>query len=148
MNDKERKKKTFFFLLIKLSIDHIIFFFCALSSVTIESVFCSQMTTGPHQVQITIIRKSDDSTVVLIVNEKITVGELKTEIRTRLPPKYDQGCRLIYQGKVLRSRRKLKYYGLTNNQAPPNMLGNSNIIMDDTKNWKSDSSSSSSEQSD
>jgi len=106
------------------------------------------MTTGPHQVQITIIRKSDDSTVVLIVNEKITVGELKTEIRTRLPPKYDQGCRLIYQGKVLRSRRKLKYYGLTNNQAPPNMLGNSNIIMDDTKNWKSDSSSSSSEQSD
>lgn len=104
-------------------------------------------TTGPSQVQVTIIRKSDDSTVVLLVNQKVTVGELKTEIRTRLPPKFDEGCRLIYKGKVLRSKRKLKHYGLTNNQAPPHILGNSNIIMDDTKNWKSDSSSSSSEQS-
>lgn len=98
--------------------------------------------------QITVTRKSDDSSVVILVNEKITVGELKTEIRSRLPPKFDEGCRLIYQGKVLRSKRKLKHYGLTNNQAPPNILGNSNILMDDTKNWKSDSSSSSSEQSD
>ncbi|CAF0725993.1 unnamed protein product [Adineta ricciae] len=106
------------------------------------------MTTGPNQVQLTVTRKSDDSTVVLVVNEKITVGELKTEIRSRLPPKFDQGCRLIFNGKVLRSKRKLKHYGLTNNQAPPNILGNSNIVMDDSKNWKSDSSSSSSEQSD
>ena len=106
------------------------------------------MTTGANQVQLTVTRKSDDSTAVLVVNEKITVGELKTEIRSRLPPKFDQGCRLIFNGKVLRSKRKLKHYGLTNNQAPPNILGNSNIIMDDSKNWKSDSSSSSSEQSD
>ncbi len=106
------------------------------------------MATAANQVQVTITRKSDDSSVVLLVNEKITVGELKKEIRTRLPPKFDQACRLIYKGKVLRSKRKLKHYGLTNNQAPPHVLGNSNIIMDDTKNWKSDSSSSSSEQSD
>ena len=106
------------------------------------------MTTGANQVQLTVTRKSDDSSVVIVVNEKITVGELKTEIRSRLPPKFDQGCRLIFNGKVLRSKRKLKYYGLTNNQAPPNVLGNSNIFMDDSKNWKSDSSSSSSEQSD
>jgi hypothetical protein len=107
-----------------------------------------QMTTVPSQVQVTITRKSDDSSVVLLVNQKTTIAELKTEIRTRLPPQFDQACRLIYKGKVLRSKRTLKHYGLTNNQAPPNVLGNSNIIMDDTKNWKSDSSSSSSEQSD
>ncbi|UJR33680.1 hypothetical protein I4U23_021109 [Adineta vaga] len=101
------------------------------------------MTTGPNQVQLTILRKSDDETAVLLVNEKITVGELKTEIRARLPPKFDQGCRIFFNGKVLRSKHKLKYYGMTSNQAPPNVLGNSNIIMDDTKNWKSDSSSSS-----
>jgi hypothetical protein len=106
------------------------------------------MTTAPNQVQLTITRKSDDSSVVLLVNQKTTIAELKTELRTRLPPQFDEGCRLIYKGKVLRSKRTLKHYGLTNNQAPPHVLGNSNIIMDDTKNWKSDSSSSSSEQSD
>lgn len=108
----------------------------------------SPMTTSPNQVQVTVTRKSDDATTVLLVNEKMSVGELKTTIRAQLAPKFDQGCRLIYRGKVLRSKRTLKHYGLTNNQAPPNILGNSNIIMDDTKNWKSDSSSSSSEQSD
>jgi hypothetical protein len=50
------------------------------------------MTTGASQVQVTITRKSDDSNVVLTVGEKITVGELKKEIRTRLPPQFDQGC--------------------------------------------------------
>ena len=106
------------------------------------------MTTGANQVQLTITRKSDDSSEVLLVNEKLTIRELKNEIRTRLPPKFDEGCRLIYKGKVLQSKRTLKHYGLTNNQAPPHILGNSNILMDDTKNWKSDSSSSSSEKSD
>ncbi|CAF0726491.1 unnamed protein product [Adineta steineri] len=105
------------------------------------------MTTAPNQVQVTITRKSDDKSVILLVNEKITVKELKTEIREKLPPQFEEGCRLIYQGKVLTSKRTLKRYGLTKNQAPPHVLGNSNILMDDTKNWKSDSSSSSSEQS-
>jgi hypothetical protein len=103
------------------------------------------MTTGPNQVQVTI--KSDDTSVVLLLNQKTTIGEIKQELRTRLPPQFDEGCRLIYKGKVLHSKRTLKHYGLTNNQAPPHVLGNSNIDMDDTKNWKSDSSSSSSEQS-
>ena len=105
------------------------------------------MTTAPNQVQLTITRKSDDSTVVLLFNEKATIGEVKQEIRNRRPPQFDEGCRLIYKGKVLHSKRTLKHYGLTNNQAPPHILGNSNILMDDSKNWKSDSSSSSSEQS-
>ncbi|CAF0736380.1 unnamed protein product [Rotaria sp. Silwood1] len=106
------------------------------------------MTTTLNQVKLTITRKSDDAFVVILLHEKATVGELKTQIRSTLPPKYTQGCRLIFNGKVLQSKRTLKHYGLTNNQAPPHMLGNSNILMDDTKNWKSDSSSSSSEQSD
>ncbi|CAF2329339.1 unnamed protein product [Rotaria sp. Silwood2] len=106
------------------------------------------MTTTVNQVQLTITRKSDDTFVVILLNEKTTVGELKTKIRTALPPKFTKGCRLIFNGKVLKSKRTLKYYGLTNNQAPPHMLGNSNILMDDSKNWKSDSSSSSSEESD
>lgn len=106
-------------------------------------------TTKPEslQVQVTITRKSDDATVVIVVHQKTTIGDLKKEIKSRLPPKFDEGCRLVYKGKVLRSKRTLKYYGLTTNQAPPHSLGNSNIVMDDTKNWKSDSSSSSSEQS-
>ncbi len=97
--------------------------------------------------QLTITRKSDDTSVVLLFNEKTTIGEVKKELRTRLAPQFDEGCRLIYKGKVLRSKRTLKHYGLTYNQAPPHVLGNSYILMDDTKNWKSDSSSSSSEQS-
>ena len=62
------------------------------------------MTTAPNQVQLTITRKSDDSSVVLLVNQKTTIAELKTELRTRLPPQFDEGCRLIYKGKVLRSK--------------------------------------------
>ncbi|CAF1682551.1 unnamed protein product, partial [Didymodactylos carnosus] len=38
--------------------------------------------------------------------------------------------------------------GLTKNHQPPTGIGNTNIVMDDSKNWKSDSSSSSSEVSD
>lgn len=105
------------------------------------------MTKEPNEIKLTITRKSDDKDAVIILHEKTTVGELKEKLRGCLPPKYDEGCRLIFKSKVLRSKRTLKHYGLTNNQAPPNILGNSSIIMDDTKNWKSDSSSSSSEQS-
>lgn len=106
------------------------------------------MANELNEVQITVTRKSDDALVTLILHEKTTVAELKAQIRTYLSPQYIQGCRLIFNGKVLRSKHSLKHYGLTNNRAPPHVLGNSNILMDDTKNWKSDSSSSSSEQSD
>lgn len=105
------------------------------------------MTSEVSQIQITVTRQSDSASFVFYVDQKITVGELKNEIRTRLPPKFAQGCRLIYKGKVLHSKRTLKHYGMTNNRAPPNVFGNTNISMDDTKNWKSDSSSSSSEES-
>ncbi|CAF0756376.1 unnamed protein product [Rotaria sordida] len=106
------------------------------------------MTTSVDQVKLTITRKSDDEFIVILLHEMATIGELKTKLRTSLPPKFTRGCRLIFNGKILQSKRTLKHYGLTNNQAPPHVLGNSNILMDDTKNWKSDSSSSSSEQSD
>lgn len=105
-------------------------------------------STTPTEIKITITRKSDDKSIVLVVNEKITIGELKKQIRAQLPPQFEQSCRLLHQGRVLRSKRSLKHYGLKNNQALPHVLGNTCLVMDDTKNWKSDSSSSSSEQSD
>ncbi|CAF1007920.1 unnamed protein product [Didymodactylos carnosus] len=101
-----------------------------------------------NQVQLTITRKSDGELLLLTVDEKSIVSELKAELKSRLPPQHEQGCRLIYKGKVLKSKRTLKHYGLTKNHQPPTGIGNTNIVMDDSKNWKSDSSSSSSEVSD
>ena len=47
-----------------------------------------------------------------------------------------KGCRLMFAGKVMKSRHRLQHYGVMNNNT---------IEMDDRKNWSSSSSSSDSE---
>ncbi|CAF4709732.1 unnamed protein product, partial [Rotaria sp. Silwood2] len=67
------------------------------------------------------------------------IHNLKHELKRRLKPRFDRGCRLIFRNKVLKGKHTLKHYGIkkgVNDQA---------IAMDDTKDWKSSSSSSSSD---
>ncbi|CAF1148355.1 unnamed protein product [Didymodactylos carnosus] len=96
-------------------------------------------STTADQVQVTITRKSDGKSMVFNLAEKATVKELKTELKARLTPQYAEGCRLIYKGKVLKGKHSLKHYGLKA------AAGGTDIIMDDSKDWKSSSDSSDSE---
>ncbi|UJR35558.1 hypothetical protein I4U23_028311 [Adineta vaga] len=98
------------------------------------------ISTPTDQVSVTVVRKSDGQSMTFVMNEKTHVHDLKTELRARLKPRYDQGCRLIFRDKVLKGKHSLKHYGIkkgVNDQA---------ISMDDSKDWKSSSSSSDSEQ--
>ena len=64
------------------------------------------------------------------------VRDVKSKIRASFKPQFENGCRLIYNKKVLKSRHRLKHYKIEDNFV---------IDMDDRKNWSSSSSSSSSE---
>jgi hypothetical protein len=86
---------------------------------------------------IVIERKSDGSKHSFAdVTLQTKVGELKKKILAEFAPANPRGTRLLYAGKVLKSVRKLKHYKMSENDT---------IVMDDTKNWSSDSSSSGSE---
>ena len=60
---------------------------------------------------LTIKRISDGKTIVL---ESITpmnkVSEVKKMLRDTFPPQFEHGCRLQFNHKVLKSKRKLKHY--------------------------------------
>ena len=60
---------------------------------------------------LTIKRLSDGKTIVL---ESITplskVAEVKKMLRDLFPPQFEHGCRLQFNNKVLKSKRKLKHY--------------------------------------
>lgn len=64
------------------------------------------------------------------------VRDLKSKIRKQFKPQFPNGCRLVHNKKVLKSRHRLKHY---------NIEDNGTVEMDDRKNWSSSSSSSSSE---
>ncbi|CAF2380632.1 unnamed protein product [Rotaria sp. Silwood2] len=98
------------------------------------------IVTPTDQVSVTVVRKSDGQSITFVMDEKTHVHDLKKELKLRLKPKFEQGCRLIFRGKVLKGKHSLKHYGIkkgVNDQA---------ISMDDSKDWKSSSSSSDSEQ--
>ena len=63
---------------------------------------------------IKIKRKSDGKVFALpnTINPMTRVGELKKELHTNFKPKFEHGCRLIHNGKVLKSIHKLTHYGL------------------------------------
>ncbi|CAF1155926.1 unnamed protein product [Rotaria magnacalcarata] len=89
------------------------------------------------QVSLTVVRKSDGLSVTFVLNEKTRIHDLKHELKRRLKPRSERGYRLIFRNKVLKGKHTLKHYGIkkgVNDQA---------IAMDDTKDWKSSSSSSS-----
>ncbi|CAF0759330.1 unnamed protein product [Rotaria sp. Silwood1] len=98
------------------------------------------IVTPTDQVSVTVVRKSDGQSITFVLDEKTHVHNLKKELKLRLKPKYEQGCRLIFRDKVLKGKHSLRHYGIkkgVNDQA---------ISMDDSKDWKSSSSSSDSEQ--
>ncbi len=111
---------------------------------------------------ITIKRKSDGKSFALpaTINPTTRVGALKTELHTNFKPKFEHGCRIVYQGKVLKSIHKLTHYGKTKNGLKLFLIFNLNfkntkiiqgvqenteLEMDDSKNWSSSSSSSDSD---
>ena len=69
------------------------------------------------------------------VSSKSFVQSAKTQLRKEFPPKYKNGCRLQFNGKVMKSRHHLKHYKVGDD---------TEIEMNDIKNWSSSSSSSSS----
>ncbi|CAF1322381.1 unnamed protein product [Rotaria magnacalcarata] len=100
----------------------------------------SFIVTPTDQVSVTVVRKSDGHSITFVLDEKTHVHDLKKVLRIRLKPKFEQGCRLIFRDKVLKGKHSFRHYGIkkgVNDQA---------ISMDDTKDWKSSSSSSDSEQ--
>ena len=67
--------------------------------------------------------------------QKTFVKDIKSKLKSDFPPKYTHGCKLMYRGKVLKSRHHLHHYGVQENDL---------IEMNDTKDWSSSSTSSSS----
>lgn len=84
------------------------------------------------------IRRLSDNSRWLIqdVGPGTFVREVKSKIRANFKPQFENGCRLIFNGKVLKSRHRLKHYRIEDYAV---------VDMDDRKNWSSSSSSSSSE---
>lgn len=86
---------------------------------------------------ITVKRLSDNKTHVFgDMNPETRVHHVKGVLKKEFAPANKNGCRLIYQGKVMKSLHKLKSYGVPDNGT---------VEMDDRKNWSSSSSSSDSE---
>ena len=83
---------------------------------------------------ISVIRKSDGSVKTFgDMTETTHVHSVKKALRAEFAPKFENGCRLMFQGKVMKSIHRLKHYGVKNNDK---------IEMEDTRNWSSSSSSS------
>jgi hypothetical protein len=83
---------------------------------------------------VTVIRLSDGETKTFdAIGPKSWVKSLKSACRSDLLPKFPNGCRLKYGGKVMKSRHHLQHYGVMENET---------VEMDDRKNWSSSSSSS------
>ena len=70
------------------------------------------ITTPTDQVSVNVVRKSDGQSLTFILDEKTHVHHLKDVLRLRLPPHYEQGCRLIFREKVLKGKHSLKHYGI------------------------------------
>lgn len=86
---------------------------------------------------ITVQRLSDGSTYFIEdIDPGTFVNTVKSRIRKEFAPQFKNGCRLLFNGKVMKSRHRLKHYRVEDNAV---------IQMDDRKNWSSSSSSSSSE---
>ncbi len=86
---------------------------------------------------VTVSRKSDGSLYTFgEIGVDVKVKLLKEAIFRSIPPAHPKGCRLTFNGKVLKSRHKLKYYKIQDGAT---------IEMDDSANWSDASSSSGSD---
>jgi hypothetical protein len=116
------------------------------------------ISTPTDHVSVTVVRKSDGHSLTFILNEKTHVYELKNELRARLKPQFEKGCRLIFRDEVLKGKHSLKHYGIKKGVNDQAISSRSKLIhllllsililfplVDDSKDWKSSSSSSDSE---
>ena len=85
---------------------------------------------------ITVKRVSDGKVHNFDLSPDHRVKELKEKVKHELAPKFPNGCRLKFNGKVLKAIHRLKHY---------NIRDGSTIEMHDEKNWSSSSSSDDSE---
>lgn len=85
---------------------------------------------------VTVKRLSDNKVYKADVGPNDRVHELKSKLKAELAPQFPHGCRVLFHGKVLKSVHRLKHYGI---------VDNSELEMDDRKNWESSSSSSDSD---
>ena len=86
---------------------------------------------------VTVKRLSDGASFTfkdIVPDTKVKL--LKEAIFKQLNPAHPKGCRLMVNGKVFKSRHKLKYYKISDGAT---------IEMDDTHNWSDASSTSGSE---
>jgi hypothetical protein len=77
------------------------------------------------QVSVTVVRKSDGHSLTFVLAEKTHIHDLKQELKRRLKPRFEQGCRLIFREKVLKGKHTLKHYGIkkgVNDQAISSMF--------------------------
>lgn len=81
-------------------------------------------TRSTDQVSVTVVRKSDGQSMTFVLNEKTRIHDLKHELKRRLKPRFDRGCRLIFRDKLLKGKHTLKHYGIkkgVNDQAISSM---------------------------
>ncbi len=81
--------------------------------------------TPTDQVSVTVVRKSDGHSLTFVLDEKTHIHDLKHELKRRLKPQFEQGCRLIFRNKVLKGKHTLKHYGIkkgVNDQAISSMF--------------------------
>ena len=89
------------------------------------------------QVSITVVRKSDGHSMTFVLDAKTHIHELKHELKRRLKPQFQQGCRLIFRNQVLKGKYTLKHYGIkkgVNDQAISSMLEYFDLIEIEKKN--------------
>ncbi len=115
------------------------------------------ISTPTHQVSVTVVRRSDGQSLDFVLDEKTRIRDLKKELKLRLKPQFEQGCRLIFRDKVLKGSHSLKHYGIkkgVDGQDISSMFTLFHLffikcyffsIVDDSKDWNSSSSSSDSE---
>jgi hypothetical protein len=70
------------------------------------------ISTPTDQVSLTVVRKSDGHSLTFVLDEKTHIHELKKELKARLKPQFEQGCRLIFRDQVLKGKHSLKHYGI------------------------------------
>ncbi|CAF1600505.1 unnamed protein product, partial [Didymodactylos carnosus] len=96
-----------------------------------------EMAHPTDQVSVNVMRKSDGKKLEFILPETTTIRELKNDLKHRLTPQFVPGCRLIFRDEVLKGKHTLKHYGIKVG------VDDQDILMDDSREWRSSSSSDS-----
>ncbi len=70
------------------------------------------ISTPGDLVSLNVVRRSDGKSLTFVVHEKTHIRDLKNELKLRLTPQFEQGCRLVFRDHVLKGKHSLKHYGI------------------------------------